>query len=539
MKRRDFMRLSGLGAAGAFLLNGFPASSMSYDALFKSFNCELFEDRTLVLIQLKGGNDGLNTIIPIDQYDQYVNIRPDIHISDTGSNGFINLDSTLPLFDQIGLHPSLLGFKSLYDAGKMNVIQAVSYPNQNRSHFRSTDLYMTGEDGNAGLSASNEGWMYRFLTSKYNQDNFQDPLGLQLGSKKPSVGFHTEGEHQVSINISGQDPQGFYSLISGIGNEFLTNVPNSHYGANLDHIMGVELGMNIYAQRITDVFNSGTNSVNVTYPDTDLANQLKTVARLISGGSKTKIFLVELSGFDTHNNQIDLGQSHLGKHADLLTELSEAVVAFQADMEGLGKSDDVVAATFSEFGRKAVQNGSYGTDHGTLAPMFVFGSNITAGVSGTNVDLSTIQNDQLTGYQHDYRQVFSTLIQDWLGGTDYCIQSSFPTYASTIPSMLPIIDQAVPDGCLNDVLNVQTISELELSVAPNPARDVTYIQTKYVIDEVIVLNANGQQVLRQDSFDANDHSHRIELDDLSTGNYFVKILSSSFGQVQKKIIVVK
>ena len=390
MKRKDFIKISALGGM-SIMVNGHSMSSVSKKFLFENFDCNGFDDRIMILVQLRGGNDGLNTVIPLNQFDKYAQIRPNIHLENGGKNSLINLDNTLTIEDQVGLHPSLTGFKDLYDKGSLNIIQAVSYPKHNRSHFKSTDLLLTGGDGEQENFNIETGWIYRFLESQYGQQISQDPLGIQLGSNKPSLGFHSEEEHAIDLNLSGQDPAGYFSLISSIGNIPVSKTPKSHYGENLQKIMEVEDDIVEYGERISHVFNNGNNEVS--YPETEFADQLKTVARLLSGGSKTKFFLVSLGGFDTHNAQVENGRKHVGKHADLLKTLSEGIVSFQNDLESLGLADKVVTATFSEFGRKAVENGNSGTDHGNMAPLFVIGKGVKGGVSGTNVDLSTIDNN--------------------------------------------------------------------------------------------------------------------------------------------------
>ena len=167
--------------------------------------------------------------------------------------------------------------------------------------------------------------------------------------------------------------------------------------------MGVERSINLYAQRISQVFNAGSNAIT-SYPNNTFASQLKTIARMIRGGCKTKIYLCQLGGFDTHSAQVDSGDTSLGTHATLMQTLSDAVKTFFDDLQQMGLSDQVVACTFSEFGRCARENGSFGTDHGTLAPMMVFGKNVKAGVSGANPNLDNLTSDnQLKDMQFDYR----------------------------------------------------------------------------------------------------------------------------------------
>jgi len=352
------------------------------------------------------------------------------------------LDNTLSLSDRVGLHPAMTGIKSLYDQGYVNLIQGTGYENHNRSHFKSTDLYLTGGDSSAALFNLQEGWMGKYLHYEYEQiiacpqAVMQDPVGLQFGNKKPSLGFHTFSQHAAAINLSGQDPAGFFNLISEVGQQAPINIPDSDHGDKLDYILGVESDTNVYARRISDVFNAGKNS-SVTYPATYLANQLKTVARLMNGGCKTKVYLVDMTGFDNHVNQVDANNSSIGNHANLLAQLSDGVKAFMDDIEAMGYDDRVAMVTFSEFGRTADENANNGTDHGTVSPMFVFGKHINAGVTGTNINLSNLVNRAPTGFQHDYRRVFSGLLRDWLGADDGALMAT--GFYSFIPAALSLV----------------------------------------------------------------------------------------------------
>ena len=317
MKRRKFLQLSALSSASTLLLNGHQIKAFSNTTLLNEIPESIIDGRTMVMVQMSGGNDGLNTVIPLDQYDDYANLRPTIKLDNSGVNSAIPLDATLPVADQVLLHPSLTGFKSLYDAGKLNIMHSVGYPIVNKSHFAARALMFKGGDGTPENSSKSNGWMVRYLHSAYEPTSYADPLGIQLGSKKPSLGFHSEHEHKVDVNLSGQDISGYYNVISNLGNPEPTNdLGPSEYTDNIDFIAGVETNSNSYSERISTVFNAGSNSATV-YPDTDLSNQLKTVARMIKGGSKTKIFLVLIDGFDNHSGQVgSASNSHLGKHAD-------------------------------------------------------------------------------------------------------------------------------------------------------------------------------------------------------------------------------
>ncbi len=433
MDRRKFFKVSAPLGLTPLLINGTPLKTFANSDLLRAMDCTGVSERVIVLVQLKGGNDGLNTLVPLDQYATYQSLRPNIALPSTGANSYLTLDNTLPTAQHMGLHPSMQGFKSLYDDGLMSIINAVAYNSPNRSHFKSTDLWLTGGDGSQTNYNIPTGWMGRYLDHMFpgyagNPDTLMpDPLGIQLGDNQQSLGFHSASEHASAVNLSYASPGGFYNLINEIGGTHVANVPNTEYGKELEYIMNVEDSTARYAQRISDVFNAGSNSAAVTYPAHYFANQLKTVARLIDGGSKTKIFLVGLGGFDTHVEQSELTDPAIGRHADLMYYLSEGVKAFQDDITALGHADKVMTVTFSEFGRKPIENESWGTDHGTIAPMFVIGKGVQPGVHGNNPDLTNVDNNGLfiDEIQHDYRQVFTTVLQDWLGSDDTAMGDTY------------------------------------------------------------------------------------------------------------------
>lgn len=540
MKRRQFLKIAGITP---FVVNGHPMRAFANSKVARILAaCEDVEDRVLVLIQLKGGNDGLNTIIPIAQYDAYVKLRPVIRIPDKGPERFIRLDTTLPSADQVGLHPVMTGFKELYDRGWLNVVQAVGYENINQSHFKGTDLWLSGGDGTLEGSKIRSGWMGRALAAMYPDikgmptPDMPYPLGIQIGDPYPSLGFHTETEHQNYINLYGQDPQGFYSLVQTVGGAPLLNVPDSEYGDELRYIMGVEASLDQYSQYITQAFKNGSNSI-ATYPDYGLANQLKTVARLIKGGCKTKIYLCSMGGFDTHGTQIPPeGTVVLGRHANLLRILSDSVKAFYDDLDGLGLADKVVSCTFSEFGRTAKENGSAGTDHGTLAPMFVFGKALSGGIHGTNVNLSNLTNDnQLQGQQFDYRQVFTTLLQDWLGASDYVLeQTMFQGYAK-----LPVVSSTyvVSPDCYISVGVFDTRPDARpVCLFPNPAQ--YRVQVSFASESsgeaLVSLHSLGGSLLQAHRMriEPGANFHHLDVSETPAGLYFVRVENLRTGQAE-------
>ncbi len=550
MKRRNFLRLLPAAGVTSFAVNGFSmrpfANSRMADILG---SCDGVQDRTLVLIQLKGGNDGLNMIIPAANYDRYATLRPTTKLNDTGAGAFIPIDNTLPVADQAGFHPAMTGMKALYDRGWLSVVQAAGYQSMNQSHFKGTDLWLSGGGGSNDLNNLTSGWMGRALQALYPHiegapvADMLDPLGIQVGDPATSLGFHTDTEHQNIINLSGQDPSGFFSLVQTIGGAPIMNVPDSDHGVELDYIMGVERSINLYAQRITDVFNAGSNSIT-TYPTGTLAAQLKTVARMIKGGCKTKIFLCQIGGFDLHSAQVDSGDTSLGAHANLLKSLSDSVKTFFDDLEGMGLADHVMGCTFSEFGRCAKENGSFGTDHGTLAPMLVFGKGVRPGVQGTNPDLNNLTSDnQMKTMQFDYRQVFSTLLQDWLGANPYVMeQTMFDGY-----DQMRLVDRhyVVDPNCQWGGAEIVVDQFRPMSLFPNPASistEVAYENRGEAFDAYLTLHGLGGTLIaaRNEVVHPGFNSFYFDVNGLSEGIYFVRFQDKRSGKAEvAKLSVVR
>ena len=548
MKRREFVKLS--STASAMGLLPFEVSA-ALKLANSTINCDV-SSRKLVLIELRGGNDGLNTLIPYDNYGYYSSVlRPDIYIPD---NNFSNqaVDISLSSNQQLMFHPALLdgqynsGFKGLFQSGMLRILQSVGYPTANKSHFASIDLWSTGNDGNSWNNGKDSGWMGRFLEEAYSNllpSNF--PLGIQLGSSNTWLGFHAEHQHGLAMNIEGQDSENFYTVLNGLSGQAPSNIPNnSHYGAELQYIVDTDAGANIYSQSIQNAFNAPGSNNLVTYPDTDLANQLKTVARLMRGGIETKVFMVTIGGFDTHNAQNQGSGDINGRHAELLNEVSTAVDAFVEDVNSDSIGDDIIGITFSEFGRKAKQNGNLGTDHGEIAPMFVFGKPVQGGVSGTNVDLTEAtsnNNWQIKTVQHDYRQVFATLMQDFLGAENAVVDNAFFDQTNNESfSGKKIQDIIKPshyvDSTCYALSNNTTKNETFWAAYPNPVYDKLFInpitnnsQVKYDI-----CNTNGI-LIKSGKLDMQLGYSAIDMASLPHGLYVVTLQADGM-QETKKII---
>jgi uncharacterized protein (DUF1501 family) len=542
MNRRKFIRNVGLATSGSVILSGVPLRALAGNTQLLKI-AAAGNDNVLIFVQLHGGNDALNTLIPLDQYNLYYNFRPNIAIPDHGTRKFINMDTTLPLADQVGLHPDMIGFKQLYDQGKATIVQNVGYPDMNMSHFRGRDIVFMGGDAGDYFSS---GWMGRFLDHEYpgypdaypNQA-MPDPIGIELGNVI-SLAFHREAGIPIGINI--HNPDQFYDLITNVGVEPPILFPDSHAGEELRYLMEFEKKSNQYAERLKLAYDNGSNSATA-YPEAyplsapesflhnPLSGQLKLIARLLKGGLKTRIFLCRIGGFDTHGEQVESYDSTLGAHAALLYHLSSAIKAFQDDLALLGLEEKVLTMTFTEFGRRVHSNASYGTDHGSATPIFLFGKGLKGGILGTNPDLSDLNQGNLK-YAIDYRNVYTSVVQDWFGASDAAMQATgFDEWTS---SKLDLFGS--PTGIPGRDFNNN--SNRLMGCYPNPASNQTtldfFLQRAGSV-HVEIFNTSGRLVKRYDPVGGQFgyQSITLNLDGLENGLYMVKLASGKFsGSVQ-------
>ena len=551
MDRRKFVKNLTAGTAGSVLLGGIPVRLLAGNYDLKKIAAQSPNDNVLVFVQMHGGNDALNTLIPIDQYNEYYSYRANIAIPDHGSRKFINVDDSLPVADQVGLHPDMIGFKSLYDEGKATIVQNVGYDNMNLSHFRGRDIVFMGLDGNDDTLGVHSGWMGRFLNYEfpnypddYPKADMPDPIAIELGSAL-SLAFHRENGIPIGLNV--WSPEKFYELISGVGiNDSTIQFPDGHAGDELKYLWQFENVSNEYAGRLKEVYNNGSNSPGVTYPETypfnapenyrnnPLSGQLQLIARLLKGGIKTRIFLCRIGGFDTHGSQVEEYDSSLGEHAALLYHLSSAIKAFQDDLSGLGMEDKVLTMTFTEFGRRVHSNLSYGTDHGTATPIFLFGKGLQGGIVGTNPDLNDLDNGNLK-YAIDYRQVYTSVVQDWFGGSDEAVNVT--GFGNWLDKKIPLFKSTG----LQDFSSGKG-SEF-IDCFPNPARqEVTFMfsLTKPSFVSLIIYDVQGKiaKTVYQGNRLFGPQKIKTDISGLPAGNYIYQMKTGSY-QASKQLIIRK
>lgn len=427
MKRRTFIqRLAGTGIVLPITL-GFPrlrAFAKSPSGSIFSKLASASNDNVMVMIRLAGGNDGLNTLVPYTN-DVYYTARKAGSADDLS----IAADAVvkLPGYDSLALHPALAPLLPLYGEGKMTVVQNVGYPNQNLSHFRSTDIWLSGSDWNV---YQNSGWYARYLEELYPDypDVLPDePFAIELGTYLSTT---LVGDHQ-NMGIAVAD----LSYVPGQPDP--DPVRSTHAGEEEAYVREVMRQSNIFANSI--IAAAGRQTTNrVTYPASALATGLSAIARLIAAGMKTQMYIVNIGGYDTHTNQ-------LATQATLHQNLAEGVAAFQRDLEAFGIDNKVCLMTVSEFGRRVASNGT-GTDHGSAAPLFVFGTGVIGGIIGADPNLSSLEGPGNIKMEFDFRQVYSSVLAQWYGATDDQLTPALPRDFQQLPIFEPLSPGGVGAG---------------------------------------------------------------------------------------------
>jgi uncharacterized protein (DUF1501 family) len=394
--RRDFLR-SGLALVGfgatvpAFVSRlawaiGGPEDSAETAAA----RANLSEDRVLVIVQLAGGNDGLNTVIPFED-DVYHKSRPRLAIP---------ANQVLRLKGSIGLHPAAAELKRLHDEGWLAIVQGVGYPNPNRSHFKSTDIWETASpDGRR-----HRGWLGRYFD---NACSGCDPLppesAIALTSEAP---LSLQGDRFQPLAFddpralqwdAGRDP------LLARAREKLSEPDAKPVDSELTYLRRVAVDATVSADRIR---RAASGPSPVDYPRSAFAQALRTVARLVAAKMPARVYYVSLGGFDTHSDQKP-------RHERLLQTFSSTMRAFLKDLREIGHLDRVLVMTFSEFGRRVAENSAGGTDHGQAAPMFLFGSKLKPGLHGKASDLRKLSQGDVA-FTTDFRQVYATVLEKWL-----------------------------------------------------------------------------------------------------------------------------
>jgi uncharacterized protein (DUF1501 family) len=517
MKRRDFIRTTVPATVLPAIFSGFSIRAFGEGSPLARLLGGTDNDHVLVIVQLSGGNDGLNTVIPIENYSNYFNARSNIAIPE---------NRILSLTAKTGLNPALTGMKSLFDNSRLCIVQAAGYPTPNFSHFRATDIWMSASNSDEVLVS---GWGGRYLNydfpnfpAGYPNSSMPDPLGIQIGSTTSLV---FQGP-SLSMGMSISNPTSFYNLLNGVEDP----APNNNAGKELQYVRLVSKQTSQYATVVKNAAARVTQQV--TYPSNNsLADQLKIVARLVSGGLKTKIYMVSYGSFDTHSLQTTNTDTTVGTHANLLKNVGDAIKAFQDDLKFQGVEDRVVGMTFSEFGRRIKSNSSTGTDHGAAAPMFVFGKNVLPGVLGNNPDIpvNATVNDNIP-MQYDFRSVYATLLENWLCVKNADLQQIMLRNFQN----LPLVNAA---SCKLVNPNLSGNSYLEIWGNPFVQSTVIVYKTDGGHTLLQVFDTLGRLITTPVDADlpAGSYNYAYDSGPLPSGVYYVRLQNGSLQQVKAMV----
>ena len=431
--RREFLRTSMLGVAATWTLpvflekTFFALDAMAANAVTQTATGK--DGTILVVLQLAGGNDGLNTVVPYAD-DAYHRARPQLALPN---------EQILTIDHHVGLNPKLAGLKSLYEEGHFAIVQGVGYPNPNRSHFRSTEIWQTASDADRNET---HGWLGRYFD---NCCSGADPtIGVAIGEEMPQAfaaknptGITFSRPEQFRWRASASNTghmsteEVFFRQLNGFDED---NTPAATDGASigtlpgtsksdlstLDFLQRTALDAQLSSDKILAI--SRKYKSTIPYPQGRLAASLNIVARMIAGGLTTRVYYASQGGFDTHAGQFNT-------HGRLMTDLNDTIAAFVADLKQQGNFERVLLITFSEFGRRVAENANGGTDHGTAAPMFVLGGRVKPGLFGKHPSLTDLDHGDLK-FNTDFRSVYGTVLDSWLNTPSQIVLGrKFPSLA--------------------------------------------------------------------------------------------------------------
>jgi uncharacterized protein (DUF1501 family) len=565
MKRRDFLKTGlKIGVAAntlPMLLGGMPLRALGRSPLRSGMETlGTVNNNVLVIIQLQGGNDGLNCVVPTSsspQYSNYSTLRPTLGLLSAS-----DLTPALPGHTSLAFHNAMgtslnsgagvynSGMWQLFNESKIAILQNVGYPNPILSHFRGSDIWNTATD--SGIYAPT-GWVGRFLVNQYGVTSTAPnswPLGIEFGNALSDIFLAANGGMGIAMNAMPSK-----AAPGGQSYDAIPANPTTQYD-ELAFVRLIQQESEVYSATIV---NRSVTTNMVPYPTSALATQLAGIAQMIAsqlqtGAVQTKIYLVTQASYDTHGDQIS-------RQASLLTDLSAAVLAFQQDIEAMGIDENVAMMTYSEFGRRVVENGS-GTDHGTSAPHFVIGTQVIGQVYGSDPDLSTTaqgginnNNEGVPGnlaYDpiYDFRNVYATMISDWLlVGADPTAISAVVQDVLTQDSTMTYSTEApwVPLNIFKTTSGVYPASApgavglMLLQNYPNPAIGITTIP--FMIDvagpvQLSVFSSDGVEVARpvEGWQSAGQQSVSFDVSKLAAGAYFYQLKTSTQTVTQPMVV---
>lgn len=512
MDRRTFVKNTTLATAATiaapYILTGEPKIKVYSNDHINSFE----DDSIMIIIELFGGNDGLNTIIPAYN-DLYYTLRPNLSYPLEFCRRFENSDLYFNPNLVDGIHNG--GLLQMFAEGKLAIIEGIGYDNPNLSHFRSQDIWLSGINNSNNSVKLTEGWLGRFIARKlpgYPLEIPEHPLAIQVGGTLSLLLKSNIGDMGIALT----DPDKFYELGAGLTPTESIRTGNSRYDREYNFVYTIAKQSEVYSKAVKQAYDKGKELIKVNY-SSGLAQKFRLISSLIAGGLKTKVYFVSLSNFDSHAQQ----QSgyYEGQHPTLLRQVANAISEFMDDAIQLGYAERIAGMTISEFGRRAYDNGSNGTDHGAASMQFVFGhDNYVNGAyyrEQGKPDLSDLDDAGNIKFQYDYRRTFVDFLQSWMGANDDDIVAVFG-------------QKFMPIGVLNPrAVSVDNFVEFSgnsaIKIYPNPSNGKAFAEIILRKSSEITLevyNLLGYKVKTIYNGNAISGVHKFDLNINDSGSYY-------------------
>ncbi|MBT7305679.1 MAG: DUF1501 domain-containing protein [Bacteroidetes bacterium] len=513
--RRSFIQALGLAGAGSMMLGGTNVSATVPSPLSVALSGSE-NDNILVIIRLKGGNDGLNTVVPLYDYDTYSNLRPTIRHQE---------NELLSLSPDFAIPNYMNALEAVWGEGNMKIIHGVGYPDQNLSHFRSSDIWATAD----AINIEPTGWWGRYFEDLYPDyliNPPEVPPAIQIGSVGNLIFEGASSNYAFSV----ANPDQLANIAQTGGLHDVVNLPECVYGDQLLFLRAQTNTTFTYAEVINDAYTSSSNEAS--YIQGTLSDQLAIIARMIKGGLGTKVYMVSLDGFDTHADQVN-------KQRTLHEDLANSIKHFYEDLASAGYDDKVLGMTISEFGRRPYENGSNGTDHGAASPTFLFGAGLNGnGFVGAHpdIDASAWDNNNNLVPSTDFRDVYASVLTDW-----FCLD---PSIVNTI-----LLNDTYQT--LNLGFNCQGLNTSDFANVSRFSHVATYRDNRTFIEinmqnsahvEVKLINILGQEMVTLCNEILTPGNHIIDVKArantrLAYGQYIYRI--NALGQFYSKSILIK
>ncbi len=538
MNRRNFLKTVPLGAlatAVPFALGARRAEALLHSPILKAFtNPSEENDRVLVVLFLEGGNDGLNTLVPFEDplYDYYRT-----HLGFTTAAEKAQL--TFKVRDDLAFNPAMNAIEPLWQEGKMGIIQNIGIENPDLSHFRGLEIWNSASDNDLLIPTGWAGRLLETMQPDYPNTLPLDPLAINMGT----LGSQIFRGSSSMMDVQVPDPLTF-AAASIAGDDPL---PGTEGGRELGFVRELVTISNVYAERFNTLFPKYTVS-KVQYPDYDFAKDLQHVAWCIAAGMKTKIYFVSMLGFDTHFTQFSKDPTQTVGHGYLLKKFADSVYAFQRDLEALGIADKVLTMTYSEFGRRISENGDWasGTDHGTTAPHFIFGTGVNGNVYGHHPDLAHLDKNGDAYNEFEFRQYYSAILGDWFGLDETLRTSILSPGRNHAPwdITFPVNGGTTREHLIKQATAYSTSRSVSKGLAciaqPNPADKqvtVSFLPIREGDVTAELFDAQGRSIERIIRFVGAEASQiSFQTAQLPAGSYYIHLISSSVAETLKIVV---